>query len=150
MNLIQNWNVLGMFVRILADASSTGGSDLFDAIVQPGGGTPLHVHSVESESFYILEGMLTFTIGETTLQANPGDLVQGVPGVPHAFRNETSTPARMICTSIPGGRHAAFFRDIGERLPEHATSAPAVDFTEKLAKRVAAASDKYGIRVLTQ
>lgn len=148
MENVENWNVLGTFVRIVGDANSSGGSDLFDAIVPPGGGTPRHVHSVESESFYVIEGTLTFEIGDLIVQARPGTLIQGVPGVPHAFRNDTSKPARMISTSTPGRRHADFFREIGERLPQTANSASPVEFTQELMQKVTAASEKYGIRLL--
>jgi uncharacterized cupin superfamily protein len=36
---------------------------MFDAIVPPGGGPPPHIHSREEESFLILEGEITFTVG---------------------------------------------------------------------------------------
>ncbi|WP_353622897.1 cupin domain-containing protein [Aliirhizobium terrae] len=29
----------------------------------PGGGTPRHVHSVETESFYVIDGVVTFNLG---------------------------------------------------------------------------------------
>jgi mannose-6-phosphate isomerase-like protein (cupin superfamily) len=145
---IENWNVLGMFVRIVWDAGSTEGSDLFDATLPPGGGTPRHVHSVETESFYVIDGVVTFNLGDETIHAHPGTFVIGVPGVPHAFRNETSKPARMICTSVPGGRHARFFREVGERLPDTATQAAPVEFTQELMQKVAAASERMGIQLL--
>lgn len=145
---IENWNVLGTFVRIVRDAGSTQGSDLFDVTVPPGGGTPRHVHSVETESFYVIDGVVTFNLGEETIHAHPGTFVIGIPGVPHAFRNETSTCVRMICTSVPGGRHVKFLRELGERLPDTATEARPVNVTQDLMQRVEAASERVGIQLL--
>ncbi|WP_407521251.1 cupin domain-containing protein [Methylobacterium oryzisoli] len=148
MSDIENWNILGTFVRIVSDGTSCGGGDLLDAIVPPGGGTPRHVHSLESECFYVIEGTLTFDVGGKVVHAHAGTLVQGPPGVPHAFRNETATPARIISTSFPGQRHANFLRELGERLPQSATSASPVEYTQDLASKIARVSEKYGIRVL--
>ena len=145
---IENWNVLGTFVRIVWDAGSGGGSDLFDATVPPGRGTPRHVHSVETESFYVIDGVITFDLGDETIHAPPGTFVVGIPGVPHAFRNETSRPVRMICTSVPGGRHARFIREVGEPLPETATQAKPVEFTQELMQKVTNASGEMGIQLL--
>lgn len=145
---VENWNVLGTFVRIVWDARSTQGSDLFDVTVPPGGGTPRHVHSVETESFYVIDGVVTFNLGDETIHAHPGTFVIGIPGVPHAFRNETSKRARMICTSVPGGRHAQFLREIGEPLPDTATEASPVEFTQELMQRVTTASERMGIQLL--
>src|SRR6187397_2973199 len=56
--------VVGDLYRFLATGDETDGKyAMFEAIVPPGGGPPPHVHSREEESFYILEGEITFQIG---------------------------------------------------------------------------------------
>ena len=57
--------VVGDVYRFLATGEDTDGKyALWEAIVPPGSGTPPHVHSREEEDFYILEGEITFQIGE--------------------------------------------------------------------------------------
>ncbi len=61
--------------RFLATGDDTNGKyAMFEAIVPPGGGPPPHVHSREEESFYILQGEITFTINGERLVASAGNL----------------------------------------------------------------------------
>ena len=58
--------VVGDLYRFLATGDETNGKyAMLEAIVPPGGGPPPHTHSREVESFFILEGEITFTVGET-------------------------------------------------------------------------------------
>lgn len=73
---------------------------------------PLHVHHREDETFVILEGGATFTVGEATVEARPGDVLFGPRGVPHRY---TVGPAgiRMLFVFTPGG-FEGFVRETGE------------------------------------
>src|SRR5262247_2836786 len=83
--------VVGDVYRFLATGSETNGRyALFEAIVTPGGGPPPHVHSREEEGFYVLEGEITFRIGDERLVATAGMFANMPVGTPHSFRNETS------------------------------------------------------------
>jgi len=65
--------VVGDVYRFLVTGDDTNGKyALWEAIVPPGGGPPLHVHSREEEGFYVLEGEITFTIGDKRLVASAG------------------------------------------------------------------------------
>ena len=68
-----------------------------------------HVHDGEDDAFYILEGELTFTFGEEEAAAPPGTFVLVPPGVEHGFRNDGTTPVRMLNIHAPAG----FDRRIG-------------------------------------
>lgn len=60
--------VVGDLYRFLATAEDTDGKYAsFEAIVPPGGGPSPHVHSREAEGFYVLEGEITFSIGDAAL-----------------------------------------------------------------------------------
>ena len=94
--------VVGDVYRFLALGDETGGKyALFEAIVGPGGGPPLHVHSREEEGFYVLEGEITFTIGDRRLVARAGTFANMPIGTPHAFKNESDRPARMLISVVP-------------------------------------------------
>jgi quercetin dioxygenase-like cupin family protein len=65
--------VVGDVYRFLATGDETNGKyALLEAIVPPGGGPPLHVHSWEEEGFYILEGQIAFQIGDERIVATTG------------------------------------------------------------------------------
>jgi mannose-6-phosphate isomerase-like protein (cupin superfamily) len=68
-----------------------------------------HVHEGEDDSFYILEGELTFLLGDETVAAPPGTFVLVPPGVEHGFRNDGAVPVRMLNVHAPAG----FDRRIG-------------------------------------
>ena len=75
----------------------------------PGRELESHVHSDEDDSFYILEGELTFLLGDETVVATPGTFVLVPPGVEHGFRNDGQVPVRMVNVHAPAG----FDRRIG-------------------------------------
>jgi len=51
----------------------------------PGRGPPLHVHSREDESFYVLDGSFLFDCGGTTWEGGRGAFVSLPAGVPHRY-----------------------------------------------------------------
>ena len=61
----------------------------------PGEGPRLHKHPYE-EVFIIQEGLVTFTIGETTLEAQAGQIAIAPAGVPHKFVNSGDGPLKQI------------------------------------------------------
>ena len=67
------------------------------------------MHSDEDDSFYILEGELTFMLGDETVVATPGTFVLVPPGVEHGFRNDGQVPVRMVNVHARAG----FDRRIG-------------------------------------
>jgi quercetin dioxygenase-like cupin family protein len=56
---------------------------------QPGGG-----------GFYVLEGEITFRVGDQRLVATPGTFANMPVGTPHSFKNEGSRPAKMLISVV--------------------------------------------------
>lgn len=81
--------------------------------VEPGAGPPLHVHTLEDETFYILEGTISFHVGGHRLEATPGTTLFGPRNVPHCFKNNTARPARMILVVTPPRNFEDFYASIG-------------------------------------
>ena len=71
-----------------------------------GGGTPLHVHHNEDETFYVLEGD-HFLVGDERIDVAAGDFLFAPRDIPHAYvvRSER---ARMLVTASPGGIEQVF------------------------------------------
>ncbi|MGZ4202771.1 MAG: cupin domain-containing protein [Thermoleophilaceae bacterium] len=96
-------------VEFLARTSDTPRFNFGIIEIAPGRVLEEHVHREEDDAFYIIEGEMTFVIGENEVPAPPGTFVLVPPGVEHAFRNDTDEPVRMFNIHAPAG----FDRRIG-------------------------------------
>lgn len=71
---------------------------------------PLHKHNNDDESFYILEGEITFFLdGKSGVRAIMGAFVHIPRGTVHGFRIESETVRYLILTTP---NHAEFYRAI--------------------------------------
>jgi len=61
----------------------------------PGGSVKLHKHPYK-EIFIIQEGISTFTVGSTTLEAHAGQIVIVPADVPHKFMNLSDKQLRQV------------------------------------------------------
>jgi quercetin dioxygenase-like cupin family protein len=86
----------------------------------PGVEPPLHVHRNEDEYYYLLDGAVTFHVGEETYRGQPGSLVFLPRGIPHTFTIETPT-ARMLLLNAPGGFERMF--ELAPNTPDQANAA---------------------------
>lgn len=86
---------------------------MFDWTLPAGFSTGLHVHRVQEETFYVLEGECQWQIGEELVRAKPGTYVFIPPGVPHNIGNASDKPARMIMTVSPPG-HEHYFDELAK------------------------------------
>jgi quercetin dioxygenase-like cupin family protein len=137
--------IVGDVYRFLATGEDTSGKyALFEAFVGPGGGPPPHVHRREEEGFYVLEGEITFTIGDKRAVATAGMFANMPIGTLHAFKNESDKPARMLILLAPAGLEKMFF-EVGVPVPAGATSAAPT--TQEEIERLLAAAPRYGIEI---
>jgi mannose-6-phosphate isomerase-like protein (cupin superfamily) len=115
---------LGNLMVVKATAETTNGAfGLVESIVPPGASPPLHVHHREDEVFWVLEGTLRIVCGDETYHAPAGSYAFLPRGVPHTFRVEGDTPARMLTLLTPGGGEQFFVE--GGRPAERGTLPPA-------------------------
>lgn len=101
----------GAPLRYLATSENSKYACVFEWTVAPGFSTGRHVHRVQEETFFVLEGECTWEIGDRTVAAEPGAYVLIPPGVPHNIANRTDQPARMIMTVSPPG-HERYFDEL--------------------------------------
>lgn len=98
--------------RIVISAAETGGSlGVWEEIVQPGWGPPLHVHYAEDEMFHVLEGRIRIWCGNETFEVADGATAVLPREIPHRFENVGDTVARMLIAVTPGG-FETFFLDV--------------------------------------
>jgi mannose-6-phosphate isomerase-like protein (cupin superfamily) len=94
----------GNLMTFLAVGAETGGAyAVAHYTAQPNSGAPLHLHRNEVESFYILEGAMTFRLGEEKVRATANECVTIPRLTPHAFVNAEDTPAKMLVILTPSG-----------------------------------------------
>jgi mannose-6-phosphate isomerase-like protein (cupin superfamily) len=98
-------------VEFLARTADTPRFNFGIIEIAPGRELEQHVHDEEDDSFYILEGEMTFLFGDDSAAAPPGTFVLAPPGVVHGFRNDGKEPVRMLNIHAPAG----FDRRIGLR-----------------------------------
>jgi len=130
----------------LADAATTGGAfSMFDVTVEPGGGTPLHVHANEDETFYIVAGRFAFTEAGRTVIATPGKCIFAARGRRHRWQNVGDTSGRMIVLASPGG-FERFFGALERCLKTGAASGVDIRWEPLLAANAVMA--QFGIETL--
>jgi quercetin dioxygenase-like cupin family protein len=135
--------VAGDVYAFLATGEETGGAyALIEARVPAGGGPPPHTQN-DVELFYVLAGEVTFTVEGETVLAGPGVSVRVEPGVLHAFKNNSSTDARMLIQTLPAGMDD-YFREVGQPVESMADDVP---ITPEHIEKLKAAAPKYGIEI---
>jgi quercetin dioxygenase-like cupin family protein len=82
--------------------SSTGALTVIETVVEPGSGPPLHRHPSLDESFYVLQGRLTFRVGEALFTALQGAAVFAARGTAHAYSNQSAEAVRVVVVCTPG------------------------------------------------
>jgi quercetin dioxygenase-like cupin family protein len=93
----------GALAVIKATDADTGGQmTIVEFTTPPGYAAPLHVHHRDDEGFWILEGEVTFEVGEARIEASAGDYVFGPRDIPHRF-TAGSDGCRMLFILVPGG-----------------------------------------------
>ncbi len=119
-----------------------GAYSLVEWVAAPGvAGTPLHIHRMTDEAFYVLDGTFGFEVGERTVEGAAGAFFYVPKGLEHAFWNQGSTPAKMLITMSPPG-FERYFEELAEGL------ASAGDSVEKAMEVRRTLSEKHDIEVV--
>src|SRR5215203_2800865 len=105
--------------------------------------SPYHMHRNEDESFYVVEGEMTFYVGDERVKAGTGAFVYGPRGVPHGFAVEGTAPARILLQNYPAG-FEGFPVEVGEPAKELTIPPAEPPDMEKLM----AIAAKYDIEIL--
>jgi quercetin dioxygenase-like cupin family protein len=89
-------------VKLTREAGG-GAMSIVELIGPPGDMPPLHLHRDDDETWYVLEGEMSFFVGTSEpTGGGPGSLAFGPKGLPHTIRVESSRPARWLAICTPG------------------------------------------------
>jgi quercetin dioxygenase-like cupin family protein len=95
-------------MRLLVGTDQTNGAfALGEFAGGEGPWTVLHTHENTEESFYILDGSFTFTVGNDDFQAGPGSFILVPRSTKHVMRAEPGG-GRFLTLWTPGGLEAMF------------------------------------------
>ena len=88
---------------MLATAEDTNGEySCMEQLIPHDPSAAPHIHEVANESFYIIEGEMTFFIEDRPLRASAGSFGSVPRGTKHAFQIDSET-VRLINTYVPAG-----------------------------------------------
>lgn len=73
---------------------------------------PRRKHLDQDQWIYVLDGELTFAVGEKQFQAGPGESVFLPRQTPYAWTSATGRPARIVDVYQPAGRMEEFFQEL--------------------------------------
>jgi quercetin dioxygenase-like cupin family protein len=135
----------GGLAVIKATAADTGGQmTIVEMTEPPGAEAPLHVHHREDEGFWVLEGDVTFEVGDATIEAHAGDYAFGPRHIPHRYA-VGATGCRMLFICTPAG-----FEDLVIAMSEPAGSRtlPPPSEEEPDLERIAAIAEAHGAELL--
>ena len=138
---------MGHTFSFLADGSRTAGSfSLIHCYFRKGFTAPPHYHTLEDESFYLLEGAIDFYRGDEKLQAKQGDFILLPKNRPHHFELITDTAKALLLISPAG--FEVFFREFGQSattldLPPMPTGNPRKELFEVMHDRMIALGNVF-------
>lgn len=97
------WLLDDLVIVHLAGEETNGQFEMLEFLMPPGDMTPLHVHRHQSQTTYVLEGEVTFSLPGRSVVCGPGECVYQPAGVPQTERVTSSGPARVLDVNVPAG-----------------------------------------------
>lgn len=108
----------GRHITVKVSGADTGGAfAVLEVPTSLDAGPPLHLHHVENEWFYALEGEFDIQVGSEIFHLKPGGSVYGPRLVPHTWHDVGETPGRMLVIAQPAGHMEAFVKDLERMTP---------------------------------
>ncbi|HEY8823763.1 MAG TPA: quercetin 2,3-dioxygenase [Candidatus Limnocylindria bacterium] len=137
------WSLGGRFTVKVAEANADGRFSLVEALAFRSTEPPLHIHHREDEAWYILDGHMTFYVGDEAIEAEAGSFVFAPSGIAHTFTVDVE-PTRVLVFASPAG-FEHFALELGEPAtsdkPPAGLAVPAPDVLGPVGQR-------YGIEVV--
>lgn len=142
----ETYHFLGSLLTFRARAADTNGSfSVIECLSAPGAGAPPH-RQTDAEAFLVTEGTFEFMLNGAVRQCGPGEFVYVAAGSVHAFRNNASTPSKMLIFNLPGGLHESFFIAAGEAVAPGQTEFPPMSPPD--VPMLVATAARFGIEIL--
>ena len=106
------WSLGGRFTTKVPGDAAAGRFALVEALAFQSTEPPLHVHRREDEAWYVLDGHMTFYVGDDAFEAANGAFVYAPAGIAHTFTVDVE-PTRVLVFASPAG-FEHFALELGE------------------------------------
>ena len=134
----------GILWTMLADANDTGGRySMMEQLLPKGSGPPPHKHLWSDETFYILDGTITFVLEGELRIAQKGAFINIARNTRHAFRVDTDT-ARFLNGYTPASMEA-MIAELGRRTEQRTLPPPAPPMASDTPRMADELLARYGL-----
>lgn len=100
-------------IKCLVSAEDTAGKvSVFEEIVAPHSGPPLHIHEHQLEVFHVISGHIQFEIEGKRIDVHAGGTASIPPGKAHAFINRSDEESVIHFELLPSGSSEVFFEKL--------------------------------------
>jgi quercetin dioxygenase-like cupin family protein len=96
------WSLGGRFVTKVGGPTGEGRITLIEILATRAAEPPVHIHHREDESWYVIDGQLSFHVAGEVLVATSGSFVFAPRGIAHAFTVDIE-PTRLLIVAAPAG-----------------------------------------------
>ena len=133
----------GWLLTFLATGDDTGGRfALMEQGARRGNVPPMHIHHREDETFYVVEGEMTFSVGDQTIKATAGTMVFAPRDIAHSFTID-SEQVRMLVMVAPAGSEG-FFKACSVPAPSMTLPPPMGEPPYSEIQKMMALASEYG------
>lgn len=137
------WSLGGRFTAKVTGAEAEDRFALVEALAFQSTEPPLHIHHREDEGWYVLDGKMTFYVGDAVLEATAGSFVYAPRGIPHTFTVDIEPTRVLVVVSPAGFEHFAL--ELGD---EAADDTPPADLSVPPAEVLGPVAERFGIEVV--
>lgn len=135
--------IAGDLMTMKAGRAQTGNAFAVGEFVsRPGGGPPPHIHHMEDEAFYVLEGALRGFCGDQEWEASPGSFIWLPRGIVHGFTVASEAPAKVLFITAPAG-FERWVAEVAE--PARSLTLPPAPAAPPDVEKFVAAGNKLGL-----
>jgi quercetin dioxygenase-like cupin family protein len=133
----------GWLLTFLATGEDTQGRfSLIEGVARKGNVPPAHIHHREDETFYIVEGEMTATVGGQKIKGTSGSVIFAPRGIVHSFEIN-SEQMRMLVLLTPAGLEG-YFKECSVPAPAMTMPPPAeVPYSDM--QKLLDVGTKYGL-----
>ena len=134
-------------IKISGDETQ-GRYSIWEIEAAPNNGPPLHKHSMEDESFYVLEGDFSFPYGSKETKAGKGQFIYVPRGEFHTYKNIGCSFGKLLLIITPP-QFEKFFQEIGIPIDDK-SSFQLPQITPAVIENVVKTAAKYGLEIKIQ
>lgn len=133
-------------VRV-ANGAGLDGISLLEFQAPFGTAPPLHVHHTQDEIFHVIEGEVTWRVGDEDVVCGAGDTLLAPKGIPHTYRVKSRDGARWLAVTS-GGDFEGFVRALARPAERLDLPEPPGPPTPEAAEALVAAARGHSLEIL--